>query len=181
METLYGCESNNCAAYCKLHKKCMTVKQIRQRNCLQKQCWHLERNEEYNGEPTYVYYNANPKGKRTDDCVIRAIAEAEGRTWEDVLRQLVEYSIRTGYMVTAVENYSLYFEEHGWKKMKQPVKRNRQKYRAYEFAKIYDGRCIAHVGTGHMSYLCDHSWYDIWNCTDGVVGNYWEYVGEKVD
>ena len=21
----------------------------------------------YNGEPAYVYYNANPKGKRTDD------------------------------------------------------------------------------------------------------------------
>ena len=48
LETLFGCESNNCAAYCKLHKKCMTVKQIRQRNCLQKQCWHLERNEEHN-------------------------------------------------------------------------------------------------------------------------------------
>ena len=68
----------------------------------------------YNGEPAYVYYNANPKGKRTDDCVVRAIAEAEGRSWEDVLRQLVEYSIRTGYMVTAVENYTLYFEENGW-------------------------------------------------------------------
>ena len=36
----------------------------------------------YNGEPAYVYYNANPKGKRTDDCVVRAIAEAEGRSWE---------------------------------------------------------------------------------------------------
>ena len=135
----------------------------------------------YNGEPAYVYYNANPKGKRTDDCVVRAIAEAEGRSWEDVLRQLVDYSIRTGYMVTAVENYTLYFEENGWKKMKQPVKRNKQKYKAYEFAKIYNGRCLAHVGTYHMSYLCDHSWYDIWDCTDGVVGNYWEYVGKKVD
>lgn len=25
----------------------MTVRQIRQRNCLQKQCWHLEKNEDH--------------------------------------------------------------------------------------------------------------------------------------
>lgn len=141
----------------------------------------MYKKKKYNGEPAFIYCNVNPKGKSTDDCVIRAIAAAEGRTWEDVLKQLVKYSLRTGYMVTAVENYTLYFEENGWKKMKQPMKSNRQKYRAYEFAKVYNGRCLAHVGTHHMSYLCDHSWYDNWNCTEGVVGNYWEYVGKKVD
>lgn len=141
----------------------------------------MYKKKKYNGEPAFIYCNVNPKGRSTDDCVIRAIAAAEGRTWEDVLKQLVKYSLRTGYMVTAVENYTLYFEENGWKKMKQPVKSNGHKYRAYEFAKVYNGRCLAHVGVHHMSYLCDHSWYDNWNCTEGIVGNYWEYVGKKVD
>lgn len=45
MKTLYGCESENCAAYCKLHGCCMTVKQIRKKNCLQKQCHYLEKIE----------------------------------------------------------------------------------------------------------------------------------------
>lgn len=132
----------------------------------------------YNGEPSFVYYNANPKCKNTDDCVIRAIASAEDRKWEDVFMQLVDYSLETGYMLTDVRNYSLYLKEHGWKKMKQPMN-NKKKYKAYEFAKIYNGRCLAHVGNAHMSYLCDHSWYDAWDCTDGIVGNYWEYIGKE--
>ena len=44
-KVLYGCESDNCAAYCKLHKCNLTVKQIRGRECLQKQCFHFVKNE----------------------------------------------------------------------------------------------------------------------------------------
>jgi hypothetical protein len=44
---MFNTESNNVAGYCKLHSKHMTVKQIKCLNCLQKQCWHLKRNEEH--------------------------------------------------------------------------------------------------------------------------------------
>jgi hypothetical protein len=30
-------------AYCKLHKCSLTVKQVRQKNCLGKQCWYLRK------------------------------------------------------------------------------------------------------------------------------------------
>lgn len=43
--TLYGNSSNNCCAYCKLHSCSLTVKQVRARECLAKQCWHLEKRE----------------------------------------------------------------------------------------------------------------------------------------
>ena len=46
-QTLYNCYSNNCCAYCKLHKCSMTVKQMKMKECLQKQCWHLEKNEDH--------------------------------------------------------------------------------------------------------------------------------------
>lgn len=43
-ETLYkNNESNRCAAYCKKHECHMTVKQIKNRECLAKQCYHLEK------------------------------------------------------------------------------------------------------------------------------------------
>jgi hypothetical protein len=44
---LFGTCSNNVAGYCRLHSKHMTVKQIRQKNCLGKECWHLQKNEEH--------------------------------------------------------------------------------------------------------------------------------------
>lgn len=46
-KTLYACYSNNCCAYCKLHKCAMTVKQMKKKECLQKQCWHMQKNEEH--------------------------------------------------------------------------------------------------------------------------------------
>lgn len=46
-ECLFGTCSNNVAAYCKLHNCCMTVKQMKCKNCLQKECWHLVKNEEH--------------------------------------------------------------------------------------------------------------------------------------
>lgn len=47
METLYGGCSENCAGYCKKHACYMTVKQIKGRNCLGKQCWYFVKNENH--------------------------------------------------------------------------------------------------------------------------------------
>lgn len=47
MEVLYGTCSENCAGYCKLHNVGLTVKQIRTKECLSKNCWHLQKNEEH--------------------------------------------------------------------------------------------------------------------------------------
>ena len=47
MECLYGCKSNNICAYCKHHAVGLTVKQMRHKGCLQKQCWYLQKNEQH--------------------------------------------------------------------------------------------------------------------------------------
>lgn len=46
-KVLYGSESNNCAAFCKHHNCYMTVKQIKTKGCLCKQCWYLQKNDEH--------------------------------------------------------------------------------------------------------------------------------------
>ena len=44
---LYDTYSDNCCAYCKYHHCAMTVKQMKYKECLQKQCWHLIKNENH--------------------------------------------------------------------------------------------------------------------------------------
>lgn len=44
-ECLFNTYSNNCCAYCKLHRCSMTAKQMKAKECLKKQCWHLVKNE----------------------------------------------------------------------------------------------------------------------------------------
>lgn len=47
MECLFNSQSNNCCGYCKYHHCSMTVKQMRAKNCLQKECRHLVKNESH--------------------------------------------------------------------------------------------------------------------------------------
>ena len=47
MECLFNTKSNNVAAYCKHHHCGMTVKQMRQKNCLGKGCYYLVKNEQH--------------------------------------------------------------------------------------------------------------------------------------
>ena len=46
-ECLFNSQSNNCCAYCKHHHCSMTVKQMKAKGCLQKQCWHLVKNADH--------------------------------------------------------------------------------------------------------------------------------------
>lgn len=44
---LFNTQSDNIAGYCRHHHCYMTVKQIKCKNCLGKQCWYLVKNEEH--------------------------------------------------------------------------------------------------------------------------------------
>ena len=126
----------------------------------------------------YHYYNCNPHQKFTDDCVIRAICSSTGESWDDTIRELTEYSIRTGYMLNTPECYSKYLEDRGYVKQKQPVYKDGKKVRFKEFAKVFDGHAIAHCGKNHITYVADNSTWDIWDVSNEIVGNYWVHKAE---
>ena len=46
-ECLFHSYSNNVVAYCRYHDCAMTTKQMRCKNCLDKQCRHFVKNEEH--------------------------------------------------------------------------------------------------------------------------------------
>ena len=121
----------------------------------------------------YRYHNENPKGRRTDDCVIRAIATATGQTWDDTLRGLTECAIKHKYMINCPDLYGKYLKELGWEKQKQPRKRDNKRYRAYEFVKNFDGIAVANIGTQHVACIKNGQVWDIWDSSNEVVGNYW--------
>ena len=44
---LFNTRSDNVVAYCKHHHCYMTVKQMKCKGCLGKQCWYLQKNEQH--------------------------------------------------------------------------------------------------------------------------------------
>ena len=59
---LFNTCSDNVVAYCKYHKCNMTTKQMKCKNCLGKQCWHLVKNEDHQ----YWRQRESMKQKRKD-------------------------------------------------------------------------------------------------------------------
>jgi hypothetical protein len=126
-----------------------------------------------NNHTVFQYYNANPKGKNTTDCVVRAIAAATGMTWEDVLLDMTKCALKYKLMVDDPALYSKYLKEKGWTKHNQPRRKNGTKFKASEWAPTYKGVAVAHIGSHHMAMISHGKVWDTWYSADGIIGNYW--------
>lgn len=150
----------------------------------------MNRQQKYPDTSTFHFYNANPKNKFGDDCVIRTIATALGQSWEQTVRELTEVGIKYGYVLNDKHTYDRYLKQKGWIKHKQPRKDDNTKYTGQEFCNLLQGKdnikynldilrlqtkgnIIAHIGGNHIVAIVNHKVYDTWNSTDGCIGNYW--------
>ena len=142
----------------------------------------MTRREKYPETRTFRFYNANPKGRITTDCVIRAISTALDLPYNTVVMEMAKLQCETGYDDGDVKLYDRYLAKNGWQKAKQPRKADNTKYTGKEFCKVLNGTFYceevrANIGGGHM--VCfkkvdgKFKVWDTWDSTDGCVGNYW--------
>lgn len=68
MQCMYGAESDNVCAYCRKHRKCMTVKQVKTKECLRKQCWYLVKYEEHSWWRQREIMKAKRKARKNMYC-----------------------------------------------------------------------------------------------------------------
>ena len=145
------------------------------------------RQEKYPNTDSFFYYNANPKGRITGDCSIRARCTALEEDYNKTLKDAVEIQLTTGYSLASKEATDRHMESLGWVKHKQPRKSNNTKYTGTEFCKWLDnnwdgGNVLAHIGGHHIVCIKRVSHWDgdyrykvvdIWDSTGGCIGNWW--------
>ena len=149
----------------------------------------MKRTDKYPDTKTFHYHNENPKNRITGDCTFRAIATVTGKSWADVVMEMAQLSVETGYAINDKKGIRRYMESLGWVKRKQPRKDDNTKYTGREFCelqqkylntgvKVIDGidinPCIlANIGGEHIVAIIDGKVNDIWNSTGKCIGNYW--------
>ena len=145
----------------------------------------MNRKEKYPDTDVFHFHNANPKGKYTTDCVVRAISTATGIPYETVIRELAELQIKTGYDTADDTLYAKYLNLKGWIKHKQPRHWDNTKYTgkdfcgeikcgyAGDFPELEYQPIIAHIGGHHVVAIISGVIWDTWNSSDGCIGNYW--------
>ena len=117
----------------------------------------------------YRYYNANPKGLLTDDCVLRSISVAEGISWNDCQKKLSYLSGKQGLLlndVTFVEDYldRLY---------------PRKCYRDMtigEFSNMCPKGHFVVTTKGHITAIIDNVIVDTFDCSDRILDCCWQIM-----
>ena len=127
----------------------------------------------------FHFYNANPKGKRASDCVVRAISKATevsstrrndgclpkqpSKDWDSVLDDLIVFSHKYKVMPNEKACYGKYLESIGFSKENQPKYEDLNgmitKYTGEEFCDFLNRKSkatglvysvVAHIGTHHI-------------------------------
>lgn len=140
-----------------------------------------------------IRLNINPKRIKAGDCVIRAIAYATDKTWEEVYEALCKIGFKMKRLPNEKQVYEKYLEQLGWTKYKQPKETNYEngsatgmkKYTVDELCRklaadnlrLGLGKVIVSMA-GHISCLecnssSEYEIVDTWNCGYKSVGNYW--------
>ena len=149
-----------------------------------------KRARKYPDTDYFHFHNANPKGKMTEDCAVRAITTVLKQPYEQTLRELAEVTIKTGYMLNGNKGIDAYMKSKGWVKCKQPKKPDGTKYTGQEFCRtlmhpIYSeeldickegfeiNNILANIGGHHIVAIMSGQIWDTWNSANGSIGIVW--------
>jgi hypothetical protein len=122
----------------------------------------------------FIETNLNPTGKKRGDCVIRAIMKALKRSWKDVYTDLCEMGKEMFAMPNDPVIWHKYLEQNGWKKQPMPRFPDNTRYMVKEFQEANSkGTFIVSVAN-HLTVIEDGKLYDMWDCGNKSVGNYWK-------
>ena len=122
----------------------------------------------------WEYFNPNPvKGKRTGDCVVRAICKATGFDWETVFTGLMIQACALSDMPSANYVWGAYLYKHGYRR-KLIEQSERYIYTVNDF-------CVDHpTGTyilcidGHVVTVQEGKYFDTWDSGNEIPVYYWE-------
>lgn len=153
----------------------------------------MNRRQKYKDTDTFKFRNVNPKNRITGDCTFRAITLALDQIYNQTVMEMAEMMCKTGYALNDSKGEEAYLKSKGWIKMKQPRHSDGSKYTGKEFCRVIqrylpdtemygnewdDGivispSIVAHIGGHHIVAIIDGIVNDIWDSTNGCIGNYW--------
>lgn len=122
----------------------------------------------------FVNFNANPAGKITGDCVIRAISKATQKKWNDVYAELSAkgYEHKDWGNCNAV--WDAYLRDLGYTRHIIP-NTCPDCYTVRQFAEDHpNGKYILATGS-HVVAVIDANYFDTWDSGDEIPIYYYRY------
>jgi hypothetical protein len=127
----------------------------------------------------YVYFNLNPLAKHTGDCVVRAIAFATKRTWDDVYWELCKKGFKRAEMPSWNSTWWDVLKDLNFRRYVIPDTCP-SCYTVEDFCIDHPyGRYVLFIPysseqSGHVVAVENGNVYDTWDSTHEVPLVYWE-------
>ena len=122
----------------------------------------------------YKYYNANPFGRRVNDCTVRAISLATNESWDKTYKELSNAARKIGVMPDNTKYIDTYLE------------RNFEKVYICEYGcefTVGDFAALSQPGTylitmnGHITCCIDGCIYDTFDPSDRIIWGIYKVRG----
>lgn len=121
----------------------------------------------------YIKYNANPSGKKTADCSIRAVAVATGLGWDKAFKGLTEAAYKLKTVPSDTEAVEYFLLSQGFKVGKVKIKKGEHRPTVNQFATMNPEIYAVLRVAGHLTCSGRGNYVDIWDCGDKSVYKYW--------
>lgn len=128
------------------------------------------------GDTRWKEYNPNPKGKRVDDCSIRAYCKANDLSWDDAFDLAVKVAKEEKDIINSSKVcHKIITEKLGWtlnEASKKVKPKDRETIQEFCLKHNY-GKYILHV-KGHLVCVANGCFYDSWNSGEKKVTHFYE-------
>ena len=114
----------------------------------------------------YKFYNANAKGNFVNDCVIRAISVAEGKTWDETYLKLSDIAQEEGILLDDVNFVEGYLDSR-YKRVPHCSKT------VGEFMEECPKGHYLITMEGHITVIINGVLYDTFDCRDRRIWCIW--------
>lgn len=115
----------------------------------------------------YAEYNNNPQNKRVGDCVIRAIAKALGKDWNEIYIDLSMEGYKQSDSFQSMSVWGSYLKENGWQQMLLPDTCPAC-YTVRQFCVDNPQGYFILVTGSHVIAVIDGVYFDTWDSGDEV-------------
>lgn len=121
----------------------------------------------------FTELNLNPKGWKTQDCVIRACAKATNKTWDDTFKELCEIAFKKKRLPNDEKVFDKFLLNNGFTYCKQ-MKIDGKPLNVYLLVNYYGKDYILVIHTRrHLTCSVQGTVYDIWNTLNEKTGYYY--------
>lgn len=124
------------------------------------------------GTNTFRYYQPNPVGANTRDCVVRAVSAVLNMSWDDAFDIVADRAKAMGQTMDENAVYGSILRQCGFYRSTIPDQCP-DCYTARDFCHDHPYGVYVLGFTGHVAAVIDGQVWDSFDCSDEIVTYYW--------